>query len=128
MKSSRRIKFGPNFTDPQSQTLNFTIPDSRRRPQLKGILKKNDKDTESEPPVTTASKNLIMEHVKILKRGEVLNESSRILKEGFLDQGFSFSTFITHKMSTKPNYLILKLYKANYKVKTKITIVTNHTL
>ncbi|KAI3522696.1 hypothetical protein L1887_00686 [Cichorium endivia] len=108
MKSSRRIKFGPNFTDPQSQTLNFTTPGSRRRTQLKGILKKNDKDTESEPPVTTASENLIVGQVKILKRGQVLNEineSSRILKE------IRYNTYI----NTKPNYLILKLYKANYR-------------
>lgn len=72
MRSHRTIEFKTNFMNPRSQTPNFTVPDSRRRTQIR---KKNDRKTEA------PSKNLVMGQVTILKRGEVLNDSSRILKD-----------------------------------------------
>lgn len=63
------------FMNPPSQTPNFTPPDSRRRTPAKGILKKKDnRNTEAVTTTDlTASKNLVMGQVKILKRGEALN-------------------------------------------------------
>lgn len=70
MKSPPTIK----FMNPPSQTPNFTAPDSRRRTPPKGILKKKNRNTEAvTTPELTASKNLVMGQVKILKRGEALN-------------------------------------------------------
>ncbi|CAH1451864.1 unnamed protein product [Lactuca virosa] len=78
MRSHRTIEFKTNFMNPRSQTPNFTVPDSRRRTQIR---KKNDRKTEAVAVAEQPSKNLVMGQVTILKRGEVLNNSSRILKD-----------------------------------------------
>ncbi|KAL8245049.1 hypothetical protein R6Q59_011307 [Mikania micrantha] len=75
------------------RTVNFNRHSkSRRKKPAKSILTKTDPDSDAvvvtEPPSTTASNNLVMGQVKILKRGEALEEPSSISKEANITKNY----------------------------------------
>ncbi|XP_024985864.1 uncharacterized protein LOC112521316 [Cynara cardunculus var. scolymus] len=78
IKSNRTIKFNHTYTNTPSQIPNFIVSDSRRRtPPTKGTRKKNERNTETvETSAAMASKTVVIGQVKLLKRGEALNQSS----------------------------------------------------
>lgn len=70
VKSSRRTNPNPNFTR----------SDNRRKSPPTGVRRhKSTANVVSDPPMSTA-KNLVLGQVKILKRGEPLDESLTVLK------------------------------------------------
>ncbi|GJQ92875.1 hypothetical protein Tco_0004014 [Tanacetum coccineum] len=70
-KSSRRTNPNPNFTR----------SDNRKKSPPTGVRRhKSTASMVSDPPISTA-KNLVMGQVKILKRGEPLDESLTVLKD-----------------------------------------------
>ncbi|PWA90988.1 hypothetical protein CTI12_AA095140 [Artemisia annua] len=71
VKSSRRTNPNPNFTR----------SDNRKKSPPTGVRRhKSTASVVSDPPMSTA-KNLVMGQVKILKRGEPLDESATVLKD-----------------------------------------------
>lgn len=79
VKSRRTPKPSPNF--PNSSP-NFTRSEGRKRSPPTGVRK--NKTTSAmvvDPPQTAVAKNLVMGQVKILKRGEHLDEPTTVLKE-----------------------------------------------
>ncbi|KAI3706850.1 hypothetical protein L6452_24867 [Arctium lappa] len=81
IKSHRTINFNHTYTNTPSQTPNFIVSDSRRRTSTKGTRKKNDRNTQAvavvaETSAAMASKTVVVGQVKLLKRGEALNEYS----------------------------------------------------
>nr|XP_043613273.1 uncharacterized protein LOC122585223 [Erigeron canadensis] len=77
MKSRRTIRFAHNSTNPSTQIHSFTLPDTRQKTPTKGILKNPNTNSS----VVTQNKSLVMGQVKILKRGEALQETSKVLKD-----------------------------------------------
>ncbi|KAL4579318.1 hypothetical protein LXL04_015459 [Taraxacum kok-saghyz] len=79
VKSRRTPKPSPNF--PNSSP-NFTRSEGRKRSPPTGVRKnKTASGMVVDPPQTAIAKNLVMGQVKILKRGEPLDEPTTVLKE-----------------------------------------------
>lgn len=79
VKTRRTPKPSPSFSN---STPNFTRSEGRKRSPPTGV--RRNKTTAAmvvDPPQTAAAKNLVMGQVKILKRGEALDESPTVLKE-----------------------------------------------
>lgn len=79
VKSRRTPKPSPNFSNPSPS---FTRSEGRKRSPPTGVRKqKTTAAMVVDPPQTAVAKNLVMGQVKILKRGEPLDEASTVLKE-----------------------------------------------
>lgn len=84
VKSRRTPKPNPNLSNITTTTT--TRSDGRKRSPPTGLRKNKTMTMVTDPPAVT--KNLVMGQVKILKRGEALDESSTVLKE-MNDRNFS---------------------------------------
>ncbi|CAH1454413.1 unnamed protein product [Lactuca virosa] len=79
VKSRRAPKPSPNFSN---SSPNITRSEGRKRSPPTGVRRnKTATALVADPPQTAVAKNLVMGQVKILKRGEPLDESSTVLKE-----------------------------------------------
>lgn len=84
MKSRHRLKSNQNSTTP-SKTPVFPVPDNRKQTPLQENRMPKKRDTAAvvatKPAAVTVAKNLGVGQVKILKRGETLEECSTNLKK-----------------------------------------------
>lgn len=91
-KSHRTIKFNQTYTNSPSTTPSFTISDNKKKTKPKGILKKNNRNTEvvgAEHSAPMTSKNLVMGQVNLLKRGETLNRSNQMVPDSHIKNNTS---------------------------------------
>ncbi|KAF5759852.1 hypothetical protein HanXRQr2_Chr16g0746351 [Helianthus annuus] len=79
VKSRRNPKSTPNLS---TSNPNLTRSDARKRSPPTGLRKhKSPATMVTDPPATAAGKALVMGQVKILKRGEPLDDLSTVLKD-----------------------------------------------